>query len=111
MPSRLWLLVCALLLAPWESATSPSPVLLAAEGGPPLWPQLPADVEKSYPSLLDYEAPLKQWQHTPEQETYVRSIYLVQKRSVRLPMMETFDLPENGPVCGRREVVRIHRRN
>jgi hypothetical protein len=74
------------------------------QGGPPLWPRLPPDVERSYPSLLDYEAPLKQWQYSPEEETHVRSIYLVQKRSVRLPMMETFDLPENVCSCPKRVV-------
>jgi hypothetical protein len=73
-------------------------------GGPPVWPKLPADVEKSYPSLLDFEAPLKQWQQSPDEKTLVRSIYLVQKRSVRLPLLETFDLPENGASCPRRVV-------
>jgi hypothetical protein len=34
----------------------------------------------------------------------VRSIYLVKKRSLRLPMLETFDQPESIISCGRRAV-------
>ena len=33
----------------------------------------------------------------------VRSLYLIQKRTIRIPWLETFDLPENGISCGRRE--------
>jgi hypothetical protein len=30
-------------------------------------------------------------------------VFLVQKRTVRVPFLETFDLPENSVSCGRRE--------
>ncbi len=33
----------------------------------------------------------------------VRSIYLIQKRTVRVPWLETFDLPENSVSCPQRE--------
>jgi hypothetical protein len=32
----------------------------------------------------------------------VRSVFLVQKKTVRVPFMETFDLPENSVSCPRR---------
>ena len=31
-----------------------------------------------------------------------RSLFLVQKRGVKVPFLETFDLPENSISCGRR---------
>jgi hypothetical protein len=37
----------------------------------------------------------------------VRSLYLVQKRSVRVPFMETFDLPDNFVSCSRRLVSTV----
>lgn len=81
-----------------------SGALLSHAGGPPLWPELPEDVRRANPSLNDYEAPLKQWTPSPEDQTYVRTVFLVQKRSVRLPMLETFDLPENNLSCPLRNV-------
>src|SRR5262249_30249770 len=39
---------------------------------------------------------------SPKPEQNVRSIYLVQKRTVRVPLLETFDLPENSVSCARR---------
>jgi hypothetical protein len=32
----------------------------------------------------------------------VRSVFLIQKRTVRVPFLETFDLPENSVSCARR---------
>jgi hypothetical protein len=87
-----------------DSVLFVSGALLPHAGGPPLWPELPEDVRKANPSLNDYEAPLKQWKPSPEEQTYVRTVYLVQKRSVRLPMLETFDLPENNLSCPQRSV-------
>ena len=34
----------------------------------------------------------------------MRSLYLVRKRTVRVPFMEVFDLPENSGSCPRRHV-------
>src|SRR5690606_32978710 len=57
------------------------------------------------PTLLDkYEYMNgKGWYTSPPGADHVRSIYLVQKRSVRLPLLEAFDPPDTYVTCGRRE--------
>ena len=51
-----------------------------------------------------------QWQVTPElSEHYRRSVYLIAKRNLRLPFMETFDAPGLQASCARRETS-IHAR-
>jgi len=72
-------------------------------GGPPVWPDLPPEVLQANPAFLDdNETKTKGWYPSPKAEQNVRSIYLVQKRTVRVPFMETFDLPENSASCARR---------
>ncbi|HUE97572.1 MAG TPA: DUF1553 domain-containing protein, partial [Longimicrobiaceae bacterium] len=72
-------------------------------GGPPVWPELPPEVLQANPAFLDdNETKTKGWYPSPPEERDVRGIYLVQKRTVRIPFMETFDLPENSTSCGRR---------
>jgi len=69
-------------------------------GGPPVWPELPAEILRANPAFLDdNETKLKGWYPTPKAEQHVRSIFLVQKKTVRVPFMETFDLPENSVSC------------
>lgn len=72
-------------------------------GGPPIWPELPTDVLVANPAFLDDNAEkTKGWYPSPPAEQPVRSVFLVQKRTVRVPFMETFDLPENATSCARR---------
>jgi hypothetical protein len=72
-------------------------------GGPPVWPELPAEILQANPAFLDDNPEkTKGWYASPPGERNVRSIYLVQKRTVRVPFMETFDLPENSVSCSRR---------
>ncbi|HEY7116755.1 MAG TPA: PSD1 and planctomycete cytochrome C domain-containing protein [Tepidisphaeraceae bacterium] len=72
-------------------------------GGPPVWPELPADVLTANPALLDDNAEkTKGWYPSPPAQRNCRGVYLVQKRTVRIPFMETFDLPENSTSCPRR---------
>jgi len=72
-------------------------------GGPPVWPDLPAEILQANPAFLDdNETKTKGWYPSPKPEQNVRSIYLVQKRTVHVPFMETFDLPENTTSCARR---------
>jgi hypothetical protein len=74
-----------------------------AAGGPPVWPELPAEVLRANPAFLDDNAErTKGWYPSAPAERNVRSIYLVQKRTVRVPFMEAFDLPENSTSCARR---------
>ncbi|MBN8248613.1 MAG: DUF1553 domain-containing protein [Verrucomicrobia bacterium] len=73
------------------------------DGGAPVWPELPQEILKANPAFLDdNETRTKGWYPTPADRQSVRSVYLVQKRTVRVPFMETFDLPENSTSCARR---------
>lgn len=72
-------------------------------GGVPVWPDLPAEILQANPAFLDdNETKTKGWYPSPPAEQTVRSVFLVQKRTVRVPFMETFDLPENSTSCARR---------
>jgi hypothetical protein len=86
-----------------DAVLSASGLLLAQSGGPPSWPELPADLLNANPALLDdNEAKTKGWYPSPAENQDVRSIYLIQKRTVKIPYLETFDLPDNSVSCGRR---------
>jgi hypothetical protein len=72
-------------------------------GGPPIWPDLPADILQANPAFLDDNAEkTKGWYPSAKTNQNVRSVYLVQKRTVRVPFLETFDMPENSISCARR---------
>ena len=73
-------------------------------GGPPVWPELPAEILQANPAFLDDNATkTKGWYPSPADAQSVRSLFLVQKRTVRIPFLETFDLPDNSVSCARRE--------
>ncbi|MGE3311583.1 MAG: DUF1553 domain-containing protein [Limisphaerales bacterium] len=78
-------------------------ILRHQDGGPPSWPELPADVLRANPAFLDDNAEkTKGWYPSPPDQRSVRSVFLVQKRTVKVPFLETFDLPENSTSCPRR---------
>jgi hypothetical protein len=82
-----------------------SGLLHPKNGGKPSWPDLPAEILQANPAFLDDNAEkTKGWYPSPLAEQYCRSIFLVQKRTVRVPFLETFDLPENAACCGKRNV-------
>lgn len=73
-------------------------------GGPPVWPEIPAEILQANPAFLDDNATkTKGWYPSPAETQSVRSLFLVQKRTVRIPFLETFDLPDNSVSCARRE--------
>jgi hypothetical protein len=85
-----------------------SGLLVNKAGGPPVWPELPAEILQANPAFLDdNETKTKGWYPSPKPEQHVRSIFLVQKKTVRVPFMETFDLPENSISCARRNVSTV----
>jgi len=87
-----------------DALLSVSGLLQPSTGGPPVWPSLPDHILKANPAFLDDNAEkTKGWYPSPPEQQSVRSIYLVQKRSVRLPFMETFDQPDNFTACDRRQ--------
>jgi len=73
-------------------------------GGPPIWPKLSDDILQANPAVLDdNETKTKGWYPSADSDQSVRSLYLVQKRGLKLPWMETFDQPENTVSCPKRE--------
>jgi hypothetical protein len=91
-----------------DSMLTVSGLMTVKSGGPPIWPDLPADVLKANPAFLDDNAEkTKAWYPAPKAEQYCRSLYLVQKRNTRVPLLETFDLPDNSVSCARREVSTV----
>jgi hypothetical protein len=87
-----------------DSLLAVAGTLQERRGGPAVWPELPAEILQANPAFLDDNAEkTKGWYPSPPGERDVRSIYLVQKRTVRVPFMETFDLPENSVSCARRK--------
>jgi hypothetical protein len=80
-----------------------SGLLRESNGGPPIWPELPSEILAANPAFLDDNAEkTKGWYPSAPDQQNVRGIYLIQKRTVRVPFMETFDLPENATSCPRR---------
>lgn len=80
-----------------------SGILKETAGGPPVWPELPPEVLQANPAFLDdNETKTKGWYPSPATNRTARSIYMIQKKTVRVPFMETFDLPENSVSCPRR---------
>jgi mono/diheme cytochrome c family protein len=78
--------------------------LLPHLGGPPVWPQLPPEILQANPAFLDdNETRTKGWYPSPPEQQAVRTIFLVQKRTVTIPLLETFDLPDNSVSCGSRQ--------
>ena len=71
--------------------------------GPAIWPDLPNEVLEANPAFLDdNELKIKGWYPSPEADQLCRSLFLVQKRNTRIPILETFDLPDNSVSCSRR---------
>ena len=87
-----------------DSILQVSGLLQERAGGPPVWPALDAATLAANPAVLDdNETKTKGWYPSPLTDQSVRSLYLIQKRTIRIPWMETFDLPENAVSCGKRE--------
>ena len=86
-----------------------SGLLKPRNGGPALWPNLPEEVLGTNPGILvENEEKTRGWYPSDEAEVNsARSIYLVNKRSLRNPIMETFDQPESNLSCGKRSVSTV----
>jgi hypothetical protein len=91
-----------------DSLLAVSGLLTTKAGGPPIWPDLPPEVLQSNPAFLDDNPEkTKGWYPSPRSEQYCRSVFLVQKRNTRVPLLESFDLPDNSTPCARREVSTV----
>lgn len=91
-----------------DSLLAVSGLMTSKSSGSPIWPELPKDVLQANPAFLDDNATkTKGWYPSPPAEQTCRSVYLVQKRTVRFPLLETFDLPENMVSCARRNTSTV----
>jgi hypothetical protein len=82
------------------------------DGGPPLWPPLPDEILRAQPGVLEglegKDSGRRQgWFPHSEDECDVRTIFLIQKRSVPLPFLQVFDLPDTTFSCARRDVTTV----
>jgi hypothetical protein len=89
-----------------------SGLLRDRSGGRPVWPPLPEEILRAQPGVLEAlegkDSGRRQgWFTDKEEECDVRSIYLVQKRSVPIPFLQVFDLPDSAVSCARRDVTTV----
>jgi hypothetical protein len=80
--------------------------------GPPLWPPLPDEILRAQPGVLEGlegkdNGRRQGWFANAEDECDVRTIFLIQKRSVPLPFLQVFDLPDTTFSCARRDVTTV----
>ncbi|MFM2142361.1 MAG: hypothetical protein RLZZ476_905, partial [Verrucomicrobiota bacterium] len=78
-----------------DSALAVSGLLKPTLGGPSFRPPLPEDVFDVGRS--------SNWQASPGDEIYRRSLYIITLRSVLYPTLTTFDAPDAADACVRRE--------
>ena len=81
-------------------------------GGPPRWPHVPEDVLMSSPAIYEArhgkaDGRLQDYYEEPADTTDVRSLFLVQKRSVPYPFLQPFDLPDSAVSCGCRPTTTV----
>ena len=86
--------------------------LLPVGSGPPRWPRVDEEVLEAQPAI--YEARhggdggrLQDWYTDPDEATDVRSIFLIHKRSVPVPLLAPFDLPDTTTSCARRSTTTV----
>ncbi|MES2707686.1 MAG: DUF1549 and DUF1553 domain-containing protein [Verrucomicrobiota bacterium] len=91
-----------------DSLLAVSGLLTAKTAGPPVWPDLPQELILANPAFLDdNKEKTKGWYPSPAAEQGARSLFLIQKRNTRVPILETFDLPDNSTSCARRDVSTV----
>ena len=67
-------------------------------GGPPVFPPLPQGLDEA-----QKVQGTNTWETTPGAQGRKRSIYTFQRRSLTMPLLETFDAPVLNASCARRE--------
>ena len=70
-------------------------------GGPSFYPVMPPE------ALEGFSRKGKAWKESPRQERKRRSVYMLSKRHLLLPMMTAFDFPNSEKPCGRRDVTTV----
>ncbi|MFT5527273.1 MAG: hypothetical protein ACI9HK_005255, partial [Pirellulaceae bacterium] len=93
-----------------DSLLSVSGSLRPFPGGKPLWPAVPDELLRAQPAILEAlegkDGGRQQgWYTDKVEQTDVRSLYLVRKRCLPIPMLQSFDLPETIVSCARRNTT------
>jgi hypothetical protein len=91
-----------------DSLLAISGLLNSQYSGKPIWPTIPEELLKAQPGILEAikgedGGRMQGWYADPVDLANVRSIYLVKKRSLPLPFLDVFDLPNGTISCGRRD--------
>ena len=81
-----------------DSVLAVSGRLNPAQGGLPISPPLPAGLENE----LDSQYENNFWETSDAEEARKRSLYVFQRRSLSLPILQTFDAPALDASCERR---------
>jgi len=87
-------------------------LLREERGGAPRWPPVAEEILHANPAIIEFvkegaDGRPQGWYAQPVEETFVRSVYLVRKRSLPLPFLQPFDLPDGVNPCGRRDVTTV----
>lgn len=91
-----------------DAALSVAGLLTDKSGGAPVWPDLPQELILANPAFLDdNKEKTKGWYASPPEDQGARSLFLIQKRNTRVPVLETFDLPDNSTSCARRGISTV----
>jgi hypothetical protein len=69
----------------------------------PRWPPIPQEVIMSQPGAIQETSRLQGYYTSPGTSSDVRSVFLVRKRSLLLPFMTAFQLPDASCTCGKRD--------
>ncbi|HEY0981435.1 DUF1553 domain-containing protein [Schlesneria sp.] len=80
------------------------------DSGKPLWPHIPEELLTAQPGILEAKegadgGRLQGWYEDPIEETDVRSLFLIRKRTMPIPFLQVFDLPETTVSCARRDAT------
>lgn len=93
-----------------DSLLAVSGLLLPDNAGPPRWPPVPAELRQAQPGILEAEkgedgGRRQGWYADSVEKTDVRSLFLVRKRSLPVPLLQAFDLPDTTVSCARRDTT------
>jgi hypothetical protein len=93
-----------------DSLLAVSGLLRCQQGGKPIWPQVPDELLHAQPAILEAiegkdDGRLQGWYTDPDEATDVRSLYLVRKRCLPIPLLQAFDLPDTTVSCARRDTT------
>lgn len=93
-----------------DSLLSVAGLLRPYDSGKPLWPEVPEELLHAQPAILEAikggdEGRMQGWYADPLEQTDVRSVFLIRKRCLPIPFLQTFDLPDTTVSCARRDAT------